>query len=124
MPVRTVIWPPRANPKVTAGLTWPPDMLAPTATATKRAKPWQIATATNPAGSRAAPDVNFPVKQTRQKKKNQNFVEIKSSIYIITKTDFVICKLLHDHNSLSLLEKLHLLVLFNYIRWFSIEILG
>lgn len=34
-----VICPPRAIPKVTAGLTWPPEMLAPTETATKRAKP-------------------------------------------------------------------------------------
>ena len=32
------MWPPRANPKVTAGFTWPPEMLAPTETATKRAK--------------------------------------------------------------------------------------
>lgn len=53
------MWPPRAKPKVTAGLTWPPEMLAPTETATNRAKPWQIATATNPAGSRAASDVNL-----------------------------------------------------------------
>ena len=57
------MWPPRANPKVTAGLTWPPEMLAPTETATKRAKPWQIATATNPVGSRAASDVNLAAKR-------------------------------------------------------------
>lgn len=54
-----VIWPPRANPKVTAGLTCPPEILAPTATATNRANPWQIAMATSPAGSRAASLVNL-----------------------------------------------------------------
>lgn len=59
MLVRSVIWPPSANPKVTAGLTWPPEMLAPTETATNRAKPWQIAMATSPAGSTAAFDVNL-----------------------------------------------------------------
>ena len=67
MPVRTVIWPPSANPKVTAGLTWPPEMLAPTETATNRAKPWQIAMATSPSGSSAALDVNLSVK-TKTKK--------------------------------------------------------
>lgn len=67
MPVRMVIWPPRANPKVTAGLTWPPEMLAPTETATNRAKPWHIAMATRPAGSRAASDVNLPVIETKLK---------------------------------------------------------
>lgn len=56
-----VIWPPRANPNVTAGLTCPPEMLAPIATATNRARPWHTAIATNPAGSRAPPDVNLPV---------------------------------------------------------------
>lgn len=59
MPVSMVIWPPRANPKVTAGLTWPPEMLAPIATATKRANPWQTAMATSPSGSRAASVVNL-----------------------------------------------------------------
>ena len=63
--MRIVIWPPRASPNVTAGLTWPPEMLAPTATATKRAKPWQMATATSPAGSRAALDVNLSVKMAK-----------------------------------------------------------
>ncbi len=46
---------------MTAGFTWPPEMLAPTETATKRAKPWQMAMATSPAGSRAASDVNLSV---------------------------------------------------------------
>jgi len=60
------MWPPRANPKVTAGLTWPPEMLAPTETATKSAKPWQIATASNPAGSSAASDVNLPTSEEKK----------------------------------------------------------
>lgn len=50
MPRRRVIFPPTKAPKVTAGLTWPPEMLAPTATATKRAKAWAIEAATRPAG--------------------------------------------------------------------------
>lgn len=63
MPVRMVIWPPRAKPKVTAGFTCPPEMLAPTATATNNANPWQTAIATNPDGSRAASAVSLPVHQ-------------------------------------------------------------
>lgn len=59
MPASMVICPPRANPKVTAGLTCPPEMLAAIDTATKRANPWQIATATRPEGSRAESDVNL-----------------------------------------------------------------
>lgn len=70
MPVRIVIWPPRANPNVTAGFTWPPEMLAPTETATKRAKPWQMAMATSPAGSRAASDVNLSVKMEKTSELN------------------------------------------------------
>lgn len=62
------MWPPRANPKVTAGFTWPPEMLAPTETATNRAKPWQTATATNPAGSSGASDVNLPANKEKKKK--------------------------------------------------------
>lgn len=69
MPVRTVIWPPRANPKVTAGFTWPPEMLAAMETATKRANAWHIAMATSPAGSRAASDVTLSTKG--QKKLNE-----------------------------------------------------
>jgi len=41
-------------------------MLAPTATATKRAKPWLMATPTNPPGSRAASDVNLAAKDLAQ----------------------------------------------------------
>ena len=88
-----VIWPPRAKPKVTAGLTWPPEMLAPTATATKRAKPWQTATATKPAGSRAASDVNLP---TDENKESQKSVETKKAQQFVS----VYCgKLLHGLNS-------------------------
>ena len=68
------MWPPRANPKVTAGLTWPPEMLAPTETATKSAKPWQIATASNPAGSSAASDVNLPANKEKEK---SNMLKLK-----------------------------------------------
>lgn len=57
MVVIRLIWSPRRRPNVTAGLTWPPEMLAPTETATNRANPWQTATATSPAGSKAAEDV-------------------------------------------------------------------
>lgn len=42
--------PPTKAPKVTAGLTCPPEMLAPTATATKSAKAWAMAAETRPAG--------------------------------------------------------------------------
>ena len=33
------MFPPTKAPKVTAGLRWPPEMLAPVETPTKRAKP-------------------------------------------------------------------------------------
>lgn len=36
--LKRVMWPPTKAPKVTAGLTWPPEMFAPTETATKSAK--------------------------------------------------------------------------------------
>lgn len=67
-----VIWPPIANPKVTAGFTWPPEILAAIDTATKSANAWQTATATRPGGSKAASAVNFPV-------------SIKSSNYALRK---------------------------------------
>ena len=51
--------PPMKAPKVTAGLTWPPEMLAPTETATKRAKAWAIAAAMSPAGVLEAPSVSL-----------------------------------------------------------------
>ena len=83
------MWPPRANPKVTAGLTWPPEMLAPTETATKSAKPWQIATASNPAGSSAASDVNLPANKEKEKsnmlklKKHDDFI-VFVNFYMLT----------------------------------------
>lgn len=83
------MWPPRANPKVTAGLTWPPEMLAPTETATKSAKPWQIATASNPAGSSAASDVNLPANKEKEKsnmlklKKHDDFI-VFVNFYMVT----------------------------------------
>ncbi|WOL06183.1 hypothetical protein Cni_G14915 [Canna indica] len=45
------------SPKVTAGLTWPPEMFAPTATATMRAKACPRAAAISPAGVVAPPPV-------------------------------------------------------------------
>ena len=80
MLVRMVIWPPRANPKVTAGLTWPPEMLAPMATATKRAKPWQIAIATSPSGSRAASVVNLSAKRKSYTKMNNYLTNVIVSL--------------------------------------------
>lgn len=50
MPRRREMLPPTKAPKVTAGLTWPPEMLAPTETATKRAKAWATEAATRPEG--------------------------------------------------------------------------
>ena len=61
MPVRMVMWPPMANPKVTAGFKWPPEMLAAMDTPTNRAKACATATATRPGGSNAAFDVNLPI---------------------------------------------------------------
>lgn len=57
-----VMLPPIANPKVTAGFKWPPEMLAAIETPTKSANAWAIATATNPAGSSAASAVSLPEK--------------------------------------------------------------
>lgn len=50
-------------PKVTAGFTWPPEMLAPTETATKSAKACAIDAAIRPAGVAAPPSVSFAVKK-------------------------------------------------------------
>ena len=44
------MWPPMHAPKVTAGLTWPPEMLALMETATNKAKAWASAAETSPAG--------------------------------------------------------------------------
>lgn len=43
MAMRMVMWPPIAIPKVTAGLTWPPEMLTDMKTATVKAKVFAIA---------------------------------------------------------------------------------
>jgi len=48
--------PPTKAPKVTAGLTCPPEMLAPTETATKRANAWAMEAEMRPAGV-AAPSL-------------------------------------------------------------------
>ena len=53
--------PPIANPNVTAGFKWPPEMLAAMDTPTKSAKAWATATATSPAGSKAASDVSLSI---------------------------------------------------------------
>lgn len=58
------MWPPMANPKVTAGFKCPPEMLAAIETPTNNANAWATATATSPAGSNAAPDVNLPATYT------------------------------------------------------------
>lgn len=51
--------PPMANPSVTAGFKWPPEMFAAIETPTNSANAWAMATATRPAGSKAA-DVSLP----------------------------------------------------------------
>lgn len=51
--------PPMANPNVTAGFKWPPEMFAAIETPTNSANAWAMATATRPAGSKAA-DVSLP----------------------------------------------------------------
>nr|GLL40210.1 unknown [Ipomoea trifida] len=47
--------PPMKAPNVTAGFTWPPEMLAPTETATKSAIAWDSAAAISPEGVEAPP---------------------------------------------------------------------
>lgn len=42
------MFPPTKAPNVTAGFTWPPEILAPTETATMSAKPWDNAAAIRP----------------------------------------------------------------------------
>ncbi|KAJ0623551.1 hypothetical protein HanIR_Chr01g0033411 [Helianthus annuus] len=51
--------PPTNAPKVTAGLTCPPEIFAPTDTATNNPKAWASAAATSPAGLFAAPSVSL-----------------------------------------------------------------
>lgn len=60
-PVKRVMLPPTANPNVTAGFKWPPEMLAATETPTKSANACATATATSPVGSNAASLVSSSV---------------------------------------------------------------
>lgn len=50
IPLSKVMFPPTKAPNVTAGFTCPPEMFAPTETATKSAKACANAAATRPAG--------------------------------------------------------------------------
>lgn len=58
------MWPPTKAPKVTAGFTCPPEMLAPTETATNRAKAWATDAATRPAGVVEPLSVSLSAKET------------------------------------------------------------
>lgn len=51
--------PPTANPKVTAGFKWPPEMLAAMDTPTNKANACATAIATNPAGFKPASAVRL-----------------------------------------------------------------
>lgn len=51
--------PPMANPNVTAGFKWPPEMFAAMETPTNSANAWATAIATSPAGSKDA-SVSLP----------------------------------------------------------------
>lgn len=62
-PVMRVMLPPMANPKVTAGFKWPPEMLAATETPTNSANAWATATATSPVGSKAASFVSSSIEK-------------------------------------------------------------
>lgn len=50
MLLNKVMFPPTKAPNVTAGFTWPPDMFAPTETATKSANAWDNDATMRPAG--------------------------------------------------------------------------
>lgn len=54
------MFPPMKAPNVTAGLTWPPEMLAPTETATNSANACANAAATRPAGVLDPLSVSLP----------------------------------------------------------------
>lgn len=58
IPRNKVIFPPTKAPKVTAGLTWPPEMLAPTETATNNPKACAMEAEIRPAGV-ATPSVSL-----------------------------------------------------------------
>lgn len=62
MALNNVMFPPMNAPKVTAGFTCPPEMLAPTETATKRANACDNAAATSPEGVVAPFSVSLPTK--------------------------------------------------------------
>lgn len=53
-------------PKVTAGFTWPPEMLAPTDTATNRANACAREAAIKPAGVVAPLSVNLSVQEGKK----------------------------------------------------------
>lgn len=55
--------PPMNAPKVTAGFTCPPDMFAPTETATKSANAWASEAATRPDGVVEPLSVSLSVKK-------------------------------------------------------------
>lgn len=57
------MWPPTKAPNVTAGFTWPPDMLAPTEIATKSAKACAREAAMRPAGVVDPLSVSLPAKR-------------------------------------------------------------
>lgn len=65
-PVKIVICPPTANPNVTAGFKWPPEILAAIETPTNRANACATATANKPAGSSAASDVTLSEKKNEK----------------------------------------------------------
>lgn len=93
-----VMWPPMKAPNVTAGLTWPPEMLAPTETATKRANAWDSDAATTPAGVAEPLSVSLSAKKKKtenticQCKPNKNLVRacLKILLQLILKTKSVV----------------------------------
>lgn len=54
--------PPRKAPNVTAGFTWPPEIFAPTETATNSANACAMAAATSPDGVDDPLSVNLSIK--------------------------------------------------------------
>lgn len=66
MALSSVMFPPTKAPKVTAGFTCPPEMFAPTETATKSASAWAKAAATRPEGVVGPPSVSLPARTTQR----------------------------------------------------------
>lgn len=64
----TLMCPPTAMAKVTAGFTWPPEAEAEMYTAEASAKALVMATTTRLAGSDAASGINFPATSTKSNK--------------------------------------------------------